>query len=121
MQRIARALVGVLMSSTVVGCSADRAALLDEHSLVGDYVFESMEPDTTHGLDRLELKADGKYVRERRGVGQSASRQEGIWRLYAGHPPNVVVDNVGYPIEVKGKQVRLLINDDLGQWYAKVR
>jgi hypothetical protein len=36
-------------------------------------------------------------------------------------PPDVVLDHAGFPVETKGKEIRLLINDDLEWSYMKVK
>jgi hypothetical protein len=36
-----------------------------------------------------------------------------------GDPPIVDLDHAGYPIQIRGNEVRLLIDNDVGIWYAK--
>ena len=45
----------------------------------------------------------------------------GEWSIQPGDPPNVLLDHAGYPIQMKKGEVRLLINDDLGEWYVKTK
>lgn len=103
------------------GCRFVQPAPVSQASLVGDYVYESMLQDEVHRSDRLVLSADGTYILTQGGEGQPQHEQKGVWRLYAGDPPNVLLDHAGYPVEVRGKEIRLLIDLDIGQWYKKVR
>ena len=36
-------------------------------------------------------------------------------------PPEVLLDHAGYPIEINGNEVRLLVDLDVGIWWRKPR
>jgi hypothetical protein len=113
-------LMAALASVALASCRLDQALPMDERSLVGDYIYQT-QADVQHEPERLTLRADGRYVLTRGAPGQSQSRREGAWRLILKDPPDVALDDAGYPIQMNGSEIRLLINDDLGQWYAKVK
>ncbi len=79
----------------------------------------SVDRPTDHELDRLVLNADGHYLLVQGGSTKARSETQGVWSLVPGKPPNIELDHHGYPIEVKGGEIRLMINDDLGEWYVK--
>jgi hypothetical protein len=47
--------------------------------------------------------------------------KKGTWQLINKPTPNILLGHTGYPIEVKGKVVRLLIDGDLGWSYEKTQ
>jgi len=81
----------------------------------------SVDRPTDHEMDRLVLIADGHYVLVQGGSTKARSETQGVWSLIPGEPPNIELDHHGYPIEVIGREIRLMINDDLGEWYVKKR
>jgi hypothetical protein len=119
-----RFLIGALALSMTAGCRTEQVPSKPE-SFVGTYVYTSVDTSvdkpTDHELDRLTLQADGKYVLIQGGSTKAKSETVGIWRLATGSPPEVLLDHHGYPIRVKRNEIRLLINDDLGEWYAKTK
>jgi len=93
-------------------------------TLVGDYVYNSQaseEKMTGHNLDHLVLQADGTYDLVQGGSNGPMSEKKGQWSFHAGESSEVVLDHAGYPVQIKGNEIRLLINDDLGIWYAKTK
>ena len=79
----------------------------------------SVDKPTDHQFDHLTLRADGTYDLVQGGSTKAKSEKTGEWKIQPGDPPNVLLDHAGYPIKVKKSEVRLLINDDLGEWYLK--
>jgi hypothetical protein len=122
-----RALVGaVLLVVACSACSFWRAGPVNRATLIGNYVFRSVGGPPIHDPDRLTLKADGKYVLIRMPGGHPGPVEKGTWQLYNDPPsptygshPILALGTNTYPIEVKGKTVRLLVNDDLGYFYEK--
>lgn len=51
------------------------------------------------------------------------SEKEGRWQLEPGAPDvaDVVLDHAGYPVEINGQEVRLLIDLDTGVWWVKTK
>ena len=91
---------------------------------MGNYVYNSQDPEektTGHNLDHLVLQADGTYDLVQGGSNRPMSEKKGHWSFHAGDPSEVALDHAGYPVQIKGKEIRLLINDDLGIWYAKTK
>ncbi len=75
---------------------------------------------TDHELDHLTLRSDGTYDLVRGGSTKDRSEKTGAW--ISGpvlDPPEVLLDHASYPVEIHGREIRLLINDDLGEWYVK--
>jgi hypothetical protein len=109
-------------------CGFWRSAPLKRDILVGNYVYRSVGGPPIHDPDRLTLKADGKYILVHMPGGRTGPVEEGTWELYNnpssptyGSYPLVALGTNSYPVEVKGKHVRLLIDLDLGYWYEKTK
>ena len=107
----------------IAGCHADQPIPSNPEAFVGGYVYKSVDTSvdraTDHELDRLTLQADGKYVLVQGGSTKVRSEKGGVWHLVGGDRPNVELDHAGYPIQMKRAEIRLVINDDLGEWYVK--
>jgi hypothetical protein len=91
-------------------------------SLAGVYVYKSEDPEgraTDHDLDHLVLQLDGRYDLVQGGSTKAVSGRKGVWTIMPGDPPIVDLDHAGYPIQIRGNEVRLLIDNDVGIWYAK--
>ncbi|MFI5088046.1 MAG: hypothetical protein ACHP7I_06615 [Terriglobales bacterium] len=118
-----RLFLAILWVCMFVACRSDQTVPSDKSGYVGTYVYKSVDKSvdraTDHELDRLVLQADGHYILVQGGSTKAKSETKGVWTLVPGDPPNVELDHHGYPIQVKRGEIRLLINDDLGEWYAK--
>lgn len=95
-------------------------------ALVGSYVYKSEDPEfkaTDHQWDHLTLLADGKYDLVQGGPTKAKSEIVGSWTVWSGGPngPTILLDHAGYAIRVKRDEVRLLIDNDVGIWYAKAK
>jgi hypothetical protein len=91
---------------------------------VGNYIYNSQDPEekmTDHNLDHLVLQADGRYDLVQGGSTKDVSEKKGLWNFYAGNPPQILLDHAGYPVQIKGTEIRLLIDNDLDIWYAKTK
>jgi len=111
-----------VLAGASFGCwsSPHRPVKLEE--LSGDYVCRSAPGPPQHDPDKLTLKADGTFVLIHMPGGRPGSKEEGKWEVVNTSPhPEVGFGRGLFPIRVKGKQVRLLIDEDLGYWYEKVR
>jgi hypothetical protein len=115
----------MLMCCLLTGCHGAESKPLTRQALVGDYGYKSVDTSvdkaTDHQLDRLTLKADGTYVLVQGGSTKARTEKTGVWSIQPGDPPNVLLDHAGYPIQDKKGELRLLINDDLGEWYVKAK
>ena len=109
----------------LTGCNTGQPPSLTQEALVGDYVYRSVDTSvdkpTDHQFDHLTLKGDGTYDLVQGGSTKARSEKTGAWNIQPGDPPNVLLDHAGYPIQKKKGEVRLLINDDLGEWYVKAK
>jgi hypothetical protein len=117
----------ILASCVLAGCRTKQPSI-ERAALVGTYVYHSEDPEgrsTDHEWDRLTLQGDGKYDLVQGGPTKPRTETVGTWTLYpwtpTAHGPEVDLDHGGYPIEVNGNQVRLLIDEDTAIWYAKVK
>jgi hypothetical protein len=93
-------------------------------NLVGNYTYISQDPEekmTDHNLDHLVLQSDGRYDLVQGGSTKEVSEKKGLWNFYDGNPPEIALDHAGYPVQIKGSEIRLLVDDDLGIWYAKTK
>lgn len=117
-----------LACCTLAGCRADHRSVTREE-LVGSYTYVSKDPEDVpadHNLSRLVLKANGEYdlVEEER---PKPCRKGGVFgylnpgTLFTGSPPNVQLDHAGYPVDIKGNEVRLMVDYDVGIWWANVK
>lgn len=117
-----------LACCTLAGCRADHRPVTREE-LAGSYTYVSKDPDDVpadHNLSRLVLKANGGYDLVEGGTAKAVSERRGVWILFPrdtihGQPPNVQLDNAGYPVEIKGNEVRLMVDYDVGIWWVKVK
>jgi hypothetical protein len=119
-----RILAVVFLACLFVACCPERPIPSDTGAYVGVYAYKSMDKSvdkaTDHELDHLALNADGRYTLVQGGSTKARSETTGTWAFVAGAPPNIELDHHGYPIELKDGHIRLLINNDLGEWYAKL-
>lgn len=107
------------------GCTSDRSALLSPADLVGDYTYHSVDTSfdraTNHEFDHLSLQTDGRYRLVQGGPTKVRTEKIGAWNFYAGKRPSLSLDNAGFPVQWRREEVRLVVDDDLGEWYVKVR
>lgn len=111
----------------VIACHTTQP--VTREALVGTYTYVSNDPDTRatdHNLSHLVLQADGKYDLAEGGTTKTVEEKKGTWSIVPRDPPNVLLYHagnpiVGYPIEIKRNEVRLLIDLDTGIWWVKTR
>ena len=94
--------------------------------LVGTYYYVSEDPAgpaSDHTLDRLDLTADGKFDLVEGGSTKPRTEVVGTWTIIEGpnHGTEVMLEHSGYPIEITQNEVRLLVDLDVGIWWAKTR
>jgi hypothetical protein len=114
--------VAMLACYVLVGCHT-RPSVTRE-ALVGTYVYKSEDPEsraTDHEWDQLTLQADGKYDLVQGGSTKAKSEKTGLWHFYGGDSPQADLDHAGYPIQMKRNEIRLLIDSDVGIWFAKAK
>jgi hypothetical protein len=104
----------------VCGCYRRPSTSFERAALVGAYVYRSAAGPPIHSPDRLTLRADGTYVLVHMPGGRPGRTDLGTWRFVRGSHPHVLVGRAGYPVRIKGRRVRLLIDLDLGYWYQKI-
>lgn len=114
-----------LTCCALLGCHTVQPPITRE-ILVGSYVYKSEDPEnrtTDHTWDHLTLQSDGSYDLVQGGPTKPKAETVGAWTLWSGGAsgPEVLLDHAGYPIQAKGNDVRLLIDNDVGIWYDKVR
>jgi hypothetical protein len=120
-----RVIVLTLACCALVACHAIQPPVARE-TLVGCYAYVSKDPEsraTDHNLDHLVLQSDGKYYLVQGGSTKPRTETVGAWTLLAGgaNGQEVLLDHSGYPIQMKGDEVRLLIDNDVGIWYTKAK
>ena len=112
------------MLACVVLAGCDTAPPVKREVLVGSYAYRSEDPNgkpTDHAFDHLTLHADGKYELVQGGPTNPKTETTGAWTVWdgRGNGPQVLLDHSGYPVQIKSGEVRLLIDDDVGIWFAK--
>jgi hypothetical protein len=114
-------LVVLVAAGVSAGCTSKRNVSLERDSFVGEYTYHADDKGSPHDPDRLTLRKDGRYILVQMPGGQPGSEQQGAWRLEGGANPEILLGSSGYPIEIKDKNIRLLINEDLGWSYEKTK
>lgn len=107
--------------TTLGGCASRTSA--NPKDYVGEYIFTSGMEVPPAFADFLILKRDFSAIQVTYSAssGQISTRTT-TWRLDRGTSEHVVIGGQGaYPIESTWTATRLGINDDLGQFYEKVR
>ena len=94
-------------------------APLNPETFVGTYIYYSVNSDALHGPDELTLRGDGTYSLIIKPSGVLPTKQ-GRWRLDKDPRPSIVLDRAGYAVRIKGRNIRLEIDDELGYWYQKI-
>jgi hypothetical protein len=90
-------------------------------TLIGEYVFVSADKGAPHDPDRLILRPEGQYQLVHMPHGHLGSHEDGTWRLDTLGREEILLGSTGLPIEYHGTTIRLLIDEDLGHWYEKIR
>lgn len=117
----------ILVCVILAGCRTARPQIT-RGELVGSYAYKSEDPEgraTDHEWDHLSLQADGRYDLVQGGPTKPRSEETGTWRMvpWASAPDGelLLLNNSSFPIEVKKDGVRLLIDLDVGIWWAKAK
>jgi hypothetical protein len=108
----------VLLSA--IGCSS--AASTNPGDYVGEYVFRPSNTDPGNFASFVVLRSDHTAIEIRfsKSTDQIATTQE-KWYLSHTTGENVVIGNFSHPVEGSKSLIKLGINDDLDQYYEKVR
>ena len=117
--------MAVLVCFALAGCRASETPVTRD-AVIGSYVYNSQDPEgrpTEHEWDHLTIRADGTYNLVEGGPTKPKAERAGEWALSLSRAngQSVLPDHAGFPIQVDGSEVRLLIDDDVGIWYAKVK
>lgn len=104
-----------------LACTGTPSTDVTADKLVGEYVFRMGDSGAPqHDPDKLTLKPDGSYLLVHMPGGHPGSTEEGAWKLWSNlGQPQVAFGNTTYPVHIKGKHVRLMVNDDLDYYYEK--
>ena len=105
---------------SATGCSS--AASTNPNDYVGEYVFKPSNAATEDFASFVILKKDQTAVEIRflkdTGEGQTTQKK---WYLSHTTGENVVIGSFSHPGQGSRSTIKLGINDDLGQYYEKVR
>lgn len=121
-------LIALLAITFMNGCKTVHRSLTRE-ILMGTYVYKSdsrsRESESRFRSliigDRLILNNDGKYEIIIDKQSRPGSVITGHWIWTDGDPAIVYLDHGGYPIELDGKNIRLIIDNDINGRYEKLR
>lgn len=117
--RVNVGIVLVVLLGVFSGCNSERKVQIEPVMLVGEYVYHAADKGEPHDPDILTLKADGNYTLAHMPGGRVGPIEQGAWQLFNDFQPGVAFGSRRYPVEFKGKHVRLMIDSDLGHWYEK--
>ena len=109
------------MALAAIGCGTAPSTNPDDY--IGGYTFTPRDANREQFADFVILNRDGKAleIRLSKTDGQVFFTQQS-WHLEPGwHQEDVVIAKRGYPIERSGTTIKLGINDDLDEYYEKVR
>jgi hypothetical protein len=69
------------------------------------------------------LAPGGEYDLVQGGATRSRTETHGAWSISKGRDGTLTValDHSGYPVWADGEEIRLLIDNDTGIWYTKVK
>ena len=107
-----------------MSCRRGESISLTRDALAGHYLYKSEDPDgraTDHEFDSLTLQSDGRYDLVQGGSTKPRTETVGRWSFVSGDRPSIGLDHAGYPIQVERNEIRLLVDNDVGIWYAKAR
>lgn len=117
-------IIGTIMMAALCLCCSRWAvarAPVNQQLVVGRYVFQMEDSGAPHHEpDSLTLKADGEYTLVHVLGGHPGSTEEGKWEILNKFQPAVAFGHRTYPVEIKGRRIRLVVNDDLGYYYEKI-
>lgn len=118
--RLILAAAFVMVALLLTACGS--AASTNVSDYVGEYVFKPGNASPGKFANFLILKKDQTAVEIRFSpqTGDVRTTEE-KWYLSHTTSENVVIGKFSYPIERSMSTVKLGINDDLGQYYEKVR
>lgn len=109
-----------LILFAVLGCSSP--ASTNPNDYVGEYVFRPFDSDPGKFADLIILKSDSTAVEIRfsKATGEVTTTQT-KWDLSSRNGEFVGIGDFSHPVEGSRSEIKLGINDDLGQYYVKVR
>jgi hypothetical protein len=113
---------GILALLAGASCfNGEPDAPLTAETFVGTYIYYAADKTEPHDPDELTLHADGTYNLVYKPTGHQGAREEGRWKLVVdSYGPEILFARRGYPVRIKGRNIRLVISDDLSQWYQKI-
>ncbi|MFI5127216.1 MAG: hypothetical protein ACHQJX_10360 [Candidatus Acidiferrales bacterium] len=104
-----------------IGCGAAPSTNPDDY--VGGYAFTPHDANRGQFADFVILGRSGKALEIRLSkTNEQVLFTDQSWHLEPGwHQEDIVIAKRGYPIERSGTTIKLGINDDLDEYYEKVR
>lgn len=114
--------LAILFLAFTAGAGCSTPVSTNASDYIGEYVFKPNNADPGKFADFVILKGGGTAVEIRfsRDTGEISSSPT-RWYLDHGTDEEVVIGDFGHPIEGMKPSIKLGINDDLGQYYEKVR
>src|SRR5689334_19791651 len=116
-----RALILTVLSFSMALTACEQASP-NASDYVGEYVFIPSKSVDAHFANFVILKPDNDAIEIRfdKETGLLQTKHE-RWYLSQGAGQNLVIGDFSYSVEGSRSAVKLGINDDLGQFYEKVR
>jgi hypothetical protein len=109
-----------VVGTALAGCSSDASS--NSADYVGEYVFRPAIPVPAEFADFVILKENQEAIEIRfdKGTGEVSTKKT-RWSLSRTTGQNVSIDDFSCPVEGSRNSIRLGLNDDLGQYYEKIR
>ena len=110
----------LIICATILIGGCGPAPSTDPDDYVGEYVFtQSVDPGTFASFVALRKDGTAVEIRFDKATGQFSTR-ETKWQLTHTTGENVAIADFVHPVERSGR-IRLLINEDLNEYYEKIR
>jgi hypothetical protein len=109
-----------VVGTALTGCSSDARSNAADY--VGEYVFRPTIPVPAEFADFIVLKENQEAIEIRfdQRTGEVTTKKA-RWFLSRTTSLNVTIGDFSCPVEGSRKSIRLGLNDDLGQYYEKIR
>ena len=88
----------------------------------GTYRYKSTPENGYYSPQWLRLNQNGQYIEFNTGShGEERLVKTGRWRVLLGNEASIALDQQSFPIEQGNYGIRLVVSDDRGEYYQRVK